>query len=147
MTDTTASSDTEFRYHAGFEYPAWDFQVTAETQARKLACCDIDPALYGDRVDITHYALATVLSAKRAGLPVNGRVHMTQRFIQNEQIVLGETLTVRGEDIKVVPARARRHTCGKGAADRGNIKARRRPHRRHDQDRRKTTRAGKGRGL
>ena len=105
MTDTTASSDTEFRYHAGFEYPAWDFEVTAETQARKLACCDIDPAIYGDRVDITHYALATVLSAKRAGLPVNGRVHMTQRFIQNEQIVLGETLTVRGEDIKVVPDR------------------------------------------
>lgn len=105
MTDTTASPDSEFRYHAGFEYPEWDFEVTAETQARKLACCDIDPAIYGDRVDITHYALATVLSAKRAGLPVNGRVHMTQRFIQSEPIKTGEPVTVRGRDIKVTPDR------------------------------------------
>lgn len=105
MTDTTTSPNADFQYHAGFEYPEWDFQVTAETQAKKLACCDIDPAIYGDQVDITHYALATVLSAKRAGLPVNGRVHMTQRFIQGEPIILGETLTVRGEDLKVTPDR------------------------------------------
>ena len=103
MTD--ASPDTEFNYRAGFEYPDWDCQVTPETQARKLACCDIDPALYGDRADITHFALATVLSAKRAGLPVNGRVHMTHRFVQDEPIMLGETLTVRGRDIAVAPDR------------------------------------------
>jgi acyl dehydratase len=105
MTNITASTGAEFRYHAGFEYPEWDFEVTAETQARKLACCDINPAIYGDRVDITHYALATVLSAKRAGLPVNGRVHMTQRFDQSEPIMVGETLTVRGRDIEVAPDR------------------------------------------
>lgn len=103
MTDITASTDTEYR--AGLVYPDWDFQVTAETQAKKLACCDIDPAIYGDHVDITHFVLATVLSAKRVGLPVNGRVHMTQRLIQSEPVMLGETLAVRGEDIKVEPDR------------------------------------------
>ncbi len=103
MTDATASTDAGYR--AGLVYPEWDFQVTAETQARKLACCDIDQAIYGDKVDITHFVLATVLSAKRIGLPVNGRVHMTQRLILSEPIMLGETLSVRGEDIKVEPDR------------------------------------------
>lgn len=103
MTDTTKSTDAGYR--AGLVYPEWDFQVTAETQARKLACCDIDPAIYGDTVDVTHFVLATVLSAKRIGLPVNGRVHMTQRLVLNEPIMLGETLSVRGEDIKVEPDR------------------------------------------
>lgn len=105
MTDTTASTDADAGYRAGLVYPEWDFQVTAETQAKKLACCDIDPAIYGDHVDVTHFVLATVLSAKRIGLPVNGRVHMTQRLIQSEPILLGETLAVRGEDIKVEPDR------------------------------------------
>ncbi len=105
MTTTTTSTDADVGYRAGLVYPDWDFQVTAETQAKKLACCDIDPTIYSDRVDITHYALATVLAAKRTGLPVNGRVHMTQRFMQSEPIMLGETLTVRGEDIKVEPDR------------------------------------------
>lgn len=105
MTDTTASTHTETGYRAGLVYPGWDFQVTAETQAKKLACCDIDPMIYGDHVDITHFVLATVLSAKRVGLPVNGRVHMTQRLDLSEPIMLGETLVVRGEDIKVEPDR------------------------------------------
>ncbi len=105
MTDTTASTDADAGYRAGLVYPEWDFQVTAETQTRKLACCDIDPAIYGDHVDITHFVLATVLSAKRIGLPVNGRVHMTQRLELSEPIALGETLSVRGEDIKVEPDR------------------------------------------
>ena len=89
-------------YKPGLEFPEWDCVTTAEHQAEKLTCCGIDPALYGDRLDITELALATILSAKRAGISINGSVHMAQFFDMRAPVMLGEPLTVRGEVMEMV---------------------------------------------
>lgn len=89
-------------YTPGLEFPEWDFVTSAEHQAAKLACCGVDPALYGDRLDITVLALATILSAKQAGISINGSVHMAQFFDMREPVMLGEALTVRGEVMEMV---------------------------------------------
>jgi acyl dehydratase len=103
MTETALPPAGSVTYTPGMVFPEWDCTLTAAEQARKFACCDIDPALYGDRADITHYALAGIMTAKRAGVSINGSVHMMQRFILAEPIMLGETLTIRGRVTDIQP--------------------------------------------
>jgi len=103
MTETALPPAGSVTYTPDMVFPDWDCTLTAEEQARKLACCDIDPAIYGDRADITHYALAGIMTAKRAGVSINGSVHMMQRFMLAEPIMLGETLTVRGRVTNIEP--------------------------------------------
>lgn len=103
MTEAALPPAGSVTYSPGMAFPEWDCTLTAEEQARKLVCCGIDPAVYGDRADITHYALAGILTAKRAGVSINGSVHMMQRFILAEPIVLGGTLTVRGRVTSIEP--------------------------------------------
>ena len=105
MTEQPLTADDPFPYKPGKAYPDWDCVLTPEYQAKKLACCDVDPALYGDRADISHYAFATVMSARRAGISINGRVHMTQSFDQSEPILLGKSLRVQGRTVDVAPDR------------------------------------------
>ena len=97
------SATAEFR--PGLVFPEWECAVTPEQQAEKLACCGIDPALHGGRVDITQLAYAAVLSARRAGISINGRVHMSQAFDLAGPVMLGEPLRVRGEVVAVTPDR------------------------------------------
>lgn len=97
------SATAEFR--PGLVFPEWECAVTPEQQAEKLACCGIDPALHGGRVDITQLAYAAVLSARRAGISINGRVHMSQAFDLADPVMLGEPLRVRGEVVAVTPDR------------------------------------------
>jgi acyl dehydratase len=102
MSESTQPSET-MSYAPGMVFPEWDCTLTAEEQTRKLACCDVDPALYGDRADITHYALMAILTAKRAGISINGSVHMMQRFILAGPVMLGETLTIHGRVTDIQP--------------------------------------------
>ena len=89
----------------GLKFPEWDCVITKEQQAEKLTCCGLDPALWGDRIDITQLGYAAVMSARRAGISINGRVHMTQHFDLRQPVLLGETLRVHGEVIAVTPDR------------------------------------------
>ncbi len=93
------------QFRPGLTFPEWECVITAEAQAEKLACCGLDPALHGDRVDITQLAYAAVLSARRAGISINGRVHMSQVFDLQSPMLLGEPLRVRGEVVAVTPDR------------------------------------------
>lgn len=101
---TTPQSDAP-AFRPGLKFPEWDCVITRAQQAEKLACCGLDPALHGDRIDITQLAYAAVLSALRAGLSINGRVHMSQHFDLREPVLLGEPLRVRGEVVAVTPER------------------------------------------
>jgi acyl dehydratase len=93
------------QFRPGLAFPEWDCVITREQQAEKLAYCGLDPALHGDRVDITQLAYAAVLSARRAGISINGRVHMSQAFDLASPVLLGEPLRVRGEVVAVTPDR------------------------------------------
>ncbi len=92
-------------FRPGLKFPEWDRVVTAAEQAEKLGCCGIDPAIHGDHVDITLFAYAAVLSARRAGISVNGRVHMSQSFDLRRPVRLGEPLHVQGVVETVTPER------------------------------------------
>ena len=84
-----------------FDYPVFDVRVDPEFQNRKLACCDIGPETFGDYVDITHYAMETILAAKKGGASINGSVHVTQYFEQRAPIKLGESVTLKGAVTRV----------------------------------------------
>lgn len=84
-----------------FEYPVFDVCIDPELQNTKLACCDIGPDVFGDYVDITHYAMETIMAAKRGGASINGSVHVTQYFEQRAPIKLGERITLKGEVTQV----------------------------------------------
>jgi acyl dehydratase len=89
-----------------FVYPTYDVNVTREAQAEKLACCDVDPGVFGDYVDITHFAVETIMAAKHGGASINGSVHVSQEFEQFEPVRLGETLTLSGR-VTAVESNAR----------------------------------------
>lgn len=79
-----------------FVYPVYDVCVDHDFQNQKLACCNIGTEVFGDYVDITHYAMETILAAKRGGASINGSVHVTQYFEQHRPIEIGETITLKG---------------------------------------------------
>jgi hypothetical protein len=79
-----------------FQYPTYDVCVTRAQQAEKLACCDIEPSIFGNYVDVTHYAVETIMAAKHGGLSINGSVHVSQLIVQHAPIEIGEVLTLCG---------------------------------------------------
>lgn len=82
---------------AGFTYPSFEVTVTPEDQAEKHRLCGVDTRLFGDYADITYFANQAILATKRAGITINGSVHMTQRYRLMEPIMVGEKLEQRGE--------------------------------------------------
>jgi hypothetical protein len=103
MNDTT---ETERRaFTAGMTFPDMACTITRAQQEKKLDCCGLDPALHGDRIDITQLAYTAILSVRNAGFSINGMVHMTQVFDLREPLMLGEPLLCRGTIISVAPER------------------------------------------
>ena len=88
----------------GYQYPEWETVVTAERQRVKHRCCDIDPAVYGDRADIAFLAYDSIMTEHRAGVSIDGGVHMYQALRQFGPVHLDEPLTVHGRITAVDPA-------------------------------------------
>ena len=89
----------------GLAFPDLPCTITREQQAKKLTCCGLDPALHGDRIDITQLAYTAILAVRAGGFSINGMVHMTQVFDLREPLLLGEPLLCRGTIISVTPER------------------------------------------
>jgi hypothetical protein len=88
----------------GFEFTPWRLAVNAETQAQKLRCCGIDPAIWGDVVDPGIFATLTIKIVNREGFSINGSVHMIQTYKVHSQIRLGEEIVMRGRITGIEPA-------------------------------------------
>ncbi|MCB1740165.1 MAG: hypothetical protein KDK91_07340 [Gammaproteobacteria bacterium] len=101
--DNSAHDDGGQRLVPGFSYPSYDIVIGETDQADKLRCCNVDPTVFGDRVDITAYAMEGILAARRAGVSINGSVHMTQTFSLHSPIRLGERLYLRGKVVAEHP--------------------------------------------
>ncbi|MEM7403930.1 MAG: hypothetical protein AAF458_01495 [Pseudomonadota bacterium] len=100
------------RIDLGFEYPTYTVCIDRETQAEKLDCCGIDPATFGDHVDVTHLAMETILAGRRGGASINGSVHVSQVFDLRDPIRLGEELELSGAVTGAEPAaRGKMVTC------------------------------------
>ena len=104
-----ASADAELE--RGFSYPEWETSVTPDRQREKHRCAGVDSAVFGDSADIVFFGMDCILATRRAGLSVNGKVHMRQTFRQRSAIALGERLVVRGRVMSVEPDR-RGHVIG-----------------------------------
>jgi len=103
MSTTTLSEGR--RFTPGMTFPDLACTITREEQEAKLRCCGLDPALHGDRIDLTQLAYLAVLAVRQSGISINGRVHMTQVFDQRQPLYLGEPLIVRGKVLAVTPER------------------------------------------
>lgn len=88
----------------GFEFTPWRFAVDADYQARKLACCGIDPAIWDDCLDPSNFALLTIRHVNRDGFSINGSVHMIQRYRQLRPVKIGEEIELRGRVTGIEPA-------------------------------------------
>ncbi|MDP6388319.1 MAG: MaoC family dehydratase [Alphaproteobacteria bacterium] len=80
----------------GFQYAERRFAIARAYQEEKLSCCDIDPALYGDRVDATLLGFQVIQAMLDSGVELTGQVHVSQRIRQRSPVALGETLTQTG---------------------------------------------------
>ena len=87
----------------GFEFPKQTFSVAASDQTRKLTCSGIDPALYGDAVDVAMLGLPTLRVLIACGIPILGGVHLSQRFRQVEPFRLEEEITISGRVLNIAP--------------------------------------------
>lgn len=80
----------------GFAYPVIEVCITPAHQAKKLGCCEIDPALYGTQLDIVQLGVSALFAMKKSGVSIVGQQHVTQGYRAHAPIALGETLTVHG---------------------------------------------------
>ncbi|MEM9682077.1 MAG: MaoC/PaaZ C-terminal domain-containing protein [Pseudomonadota bacterium] len=93
------------KFSEGFVFPPWECAVTQAEQERKLRYCGLDPAVFGDRLDMTQLAYLAILAVRRSGISINGRVHMSQYFDLRDPLILGEKLSVEGSVVSVTPDR------------------------------------------
>jgi acyl dehydratase len=80
----------------GYKFPEWDVKRTAGDQAERLRSSDVDPALYGEYQETAMSGLDCFRTMNLGGMPIDGYVHIGQRFRQHDRIRLGESLTVKG---------------------------------------------------
>lgn len=88
-----------YRTEIGYEYPAMNFVVTAETQRRLHGHCAIDENVYGDYADPTFVAHEPIILNTQTVLanhPERAPVHTVHRIEQRRPIRLGETLQMKG---------------------------------------------------
>ena len=95
-------SDDELK--PGFEFEPWTFSVDADYRANKLTCSGIDPAIWGEFLDPSHFALLTIRQVNRDGFSINGSVHMIQHYKQHAPIRAGEEITLKGRVTGIEPA-------------------------------------------
>lgn len=101
---TGQATRSEDELKPGFAFTPWRFAVDADYQARKLACCGIDPAIWGDVLDPSHFALLTIRHVHRDGFSINGSVHMIQHYRQHAPVRAGEEIELRGRITGIEPA-------------------------------------------
>lgn len=89
---------------AGFRFPELEVSVNAERQARHHRACDVAEGAFGGQADVSIFGQDTALAAVRAGLPLDGRIHLRCLIRQRRPIALHERLTMEGRAAAVGPS-------------------------------------------
>jgi acyl dehydratase len=87
----------------GSSFPKRAGSLTAATQARQHAACDLPPDLFVDHLDPTLLGQDMVRMASAAGLAVDGRVHLAHRIIQRASLRIGAAYEVGGRIERLAP--------------------------------------------
>lgn len=87
--------------YAGFVFQ--DTVVIAERaeQSRALACCDLDPAIFGDDADPAFFIAHAIAAGVANGISSDGSVNMMQGLVQHRPVPLDVQLTVLGRVLTV----------------------------------------------
>jgi acyl dehydratase len=80
----------------GFRFPTLDVSVDTERQRRHHRACDVPQGAFGGRADPSIFGHDTALAAVRAGLPLDGRIHLSCLLRQRRPVGLGERLSLDG---------------------------------------------------
>lgn len=80
----------------GYVYESRPVAIDRAQQLAKLSACGIDPEVHGDRLDLTFLGLPILDALMEPGVPLQGQVHIYQRFIQHAPVALDTALHMRG---------------------------------------------------
>ncbi len=80
----------------GYVYEARAVAIDRAQQLAKLSACGIDPEVHGDRLDLTFLGLPILDALLEPGVPLQGQVHLYQRFIQHAPVAMDVQLHMRG---------------------------------------------------
>ena len=81
----------------GHVYQPRPVSIDRDIQIAKLTASGIDPGVHGDRLDLTFLGLPILDALTERDVPLQGQVHVYQRFIQHAPIMLDGELNMRGE--------------------------------------------------
>jgi acyl dehydratase len=81
----------------GHIYEPRRISIDRKTQLAKLAASGIDAEVHGDRLDLTFLGLPILDALTERDVPLQGQVHVYQRFIQHAPVPLDAALNMRGE--------------------------------------------------
>ena len=88
----------------GFRFPELQACVTIERQRRHHRACDIPEGLFGGRADASILGQDTALAAVKAGLPLDGRIHLRSLIRQRRAVALDERLRLAGRVLPFGPS-------------------------------------------
>ncbi len=81
----------------GHIYEPRPIAIDRGQQLAKLTASGVDPDVHGDCLDLTFLGLPILDALAEPGVPLQGQVHIYQRFIQHAPVYLDAKLNLRGE--------------------------------------------------
>jgi acyl dehydratase len=88
----------------GFRFPELEACVTTERQRRHHQACDVPEGVFGDRADPSILGQDTARAAVKAGLPLDGRIHLRCVIRQRRPVALDERLRLEGRVLPFGPS-------------------------------------------
>lgn len=102
---SAAAEQSWIEPYAGFEFQETTVVAERSEQARALACCGIDAAVFGDDADPAFFIAHGIESGEKNGISASGSVNMIQGLVQHAPVPLDTPITVHGRitDVSAVP--------------------------------------------
>ena len=81
----------------GHIYEPRPIAIDRGQQLAKLTASGVDPDVHGDCLDLTFLGLPILDALAEPGVPLQGQMHIYQRFIQHALVYLDTKLTCAGK--------------------------------------------------
>jgi len=104
MTETGTGTVAEIEPYRGFQYRRRSFHLDAQEEARLLALCGIDPAIYSGGADPAQFITHAINEGVSNGVSANGGVNMVQKLDIRRLPRLDEEVMLEGGILDVTHA-------------------------------------------
>lgn len=99
-TETTSESSWIEPYE-GFIYRPTTIVVSSLEQSRALNVCAINPAIYNNKVDPSHFIGLAIMAGVENGISADGSINMVQNLIQHQPATLDAPIQVEGRVVHI----------------------------------------------